>query len=72
MLAILVFSITVLWPLRQGVVMKEAPTNDVAARADMESAWRWREMWTVEMEEAWQWERQQRQQMSWPEEVGDG
>ena len=76
MLAILIFSIKVLWPLCQGVVLEkmvgdyeEAPTDEVAARADIESAWRWREMWTVEMEEAWLMERQQ---MSWPEEVGDG
>ena len=37
---------------------------------DNESAWRWREMWTVEMEAAWLLERQQmmeRQQMSCPD-----
>ena len=48
---------------------EEAQTDEVAAMADIESAWRWREMWTVEMEEAWL---MGHQQMSWPEEVGDG
>ena len=35
---------------------------------DNESAWRWREAWTAEMEQAWQ---MSRQQMTWPEEVGE-
>ena len=48
---------------------EKPPTDEVAARADIESAWRWIEMGTVEMEEAWLMERQQK---SWPEEVGDG
>ena len=38
------------------------------APTDIESAWRWREAWTAEMEQAWQ---MSRQQMTWPEEVGE-